>query len=120
MDKNKQFQEVFDTLYPLAIQKKIRFLEVFLFYCTIAARGIWSDDTRSDAEKLEALKWLNELSHRIWNLLFELQQGEDDDNTRRLYENLKFYGDQSLLLRSHLWPTILNSFERFKNKINNQ
>ena len=113
----KQFQEVFDELYALTIHKKMKFLEALLFYFTITSRGIWSDDKPSDAEKVEAFKWLNELSHRIWNLLFELQRGEDSDSITRLHENMKFYGEQSGLLRSHLLPTTLAAFEKFKARI---
>ena len=104
-------------LYALSIHKKIKFSEVLIFYFTITFRGIWSDNKPSDAEKAEAFKCLNELSHRIWNLLFELQQGEDANNIIRLYENMKFYGEQSHLLRSHMLPTTLAAYEKFKAKM---
>jgi hypothetical protein len=112
-----QFQEVFDELYELTIHKKMKFLEALLFYFTITSRGIWSDDKPTDADKVEAFKWLNELSHRIWNLLFELQRDEDSDSITRLFENMKFYGKQSGLLRSHLLPTTLAAFENFKARM---
>lgn len=116
-EAHKQFQEVFDELYALTIHKKMKFLEALMFYFTITSRGIWSDDKPSNADKVEAFKWLNELSHRIWNLLFELQRGEDSDSITRLYENMKFYGEQSGLLRSHLLPTILAAFGNFKARM---
>jgi hypothetical protein len=34
---------------------------------TIAGRAIWSDPSYSDPQKLEGLKWLNEIQHRVWN-----------------------------------------------------
>jgi hypothetical protein len=34
---------------------------------TIAARSIWSDDRYSESQKLEGLKWLNEIQHRVWH-----------------------------------------------------
>ncbi|WP_343691319.1 hypothetical protein [Chitinophaga sp.] len=113
-EARKQFQEVLDELYTLTTQKKVKFLEALIFYFTITARGIWSDDKSSDAEKVGAFKWLNELSHRIWNLRFELQRGEDNDSIVRLYENIQFYGEQSGLLSNHLLPAILAAFENFK------
>lgn len=113
-EASKQFQEVLDECYTLPTHRKIKFLETLMFYFTISARGIWSDDKSSDAEKIEAFKWLNELSHRIWNLLFEIQRGEDSDSIVRLYENIKFYGKQSGLLGSHLSPALFAAFETFK------
>jgi hypothetical protein len=35
------------------------------FQLTITVRGIWSDDTLSDADKVNQMKWVNELQHRI-------------------------------------------------------
>jgi len=111
-----RFQEVVNALHNLSIFDKIKFLEDLLFYFTLTGRGIWSDDKPSDPEKIEAFKWLNELSHRIWNIRAELQQGEDNDSITRLYENMRFYGEQSDLLRMHLLSTVLNAFEKFKMK----
>jgi hypothetical protein len=112
-DPHKQFQKVFDELYFLSITDKIFFLEKLLFYFTITGRGIWSDDKPADAEKVEAFKWLNELIHRVWNIRSALQRGEDSDSITRLYENMKFYGEQSEILRMHLLPTILGAFDNF-------
>lgn len=114
-DTQKCFQETFDRLIALSTQDKKLFLELLLFSFTISARGIWSDELPSDRDKVEALKWLNELNHRIWNIRFELEEGVDSDSISRLYENLKFYGEQSALLRQHVMPTLLSAFELFKN-----
>ena len=113
---HEQFQEVFNELYNLTLPDKIKFLDDLLFYFTIAGRGIWSDDKPTDAEKVEAFKWLNELLHRIWNIRSGLQNGEENDFVSRLYENMKFYGDQSILLRMHLLPTTLGAFNIFKER----
>jgi hypothetical protein len=112
-ETHEQFQEVFDKLYALLQADRIKFLEDLLFYFTIGGRGIWSDEQSTDAEKVEAFKWLNELIHRIWNIRFELQQNNENDFVKRLYENMKFYGEQSSLLRMHLVPTTLGAFKIF-------
>ena len=66
----------------------------------------------SDPEKITAFKWLNELTHRVWNIIFGLQQDENSDSVG-LYENMKFYAEQSLLLRSHLVLTTIIAFKNF-------
>lgn len=116
LEPRRQFQEVFDELRTLSRSDKIQFLEYLLFYFTIAGRGIWSDDQLSDSEKIEAFKWLNELTHRVWNIQFDLQREEDDDSIVRLYENMKFYSEQSKTLGSHLFPTTILAFESFEKK----
>jgi hypothetical protein len=36
------------------------------FELTIVGRAIWSDETLDAAAQLNALKWLNEIQHRVW------------------------------------------------------
>ena len=36
------------------------------FELTIAGRAIWSDESLDQATQLNALKWLNEIQHRVW------------------------------------------------------
>jgi hypothetical protein len=117
-ERHEQFQEIFNELYTLTIVDKIKFLDDLLFYFTIASRGIWSDEQPTDTEKVEAFKLLNELLHRIWKIRFGLQNGEGTDFVTILYENMKFYGDQSTLLRMHLVPTTLGAFNIFKERQN--
>lgn len=115
-ETNEQIQEVLNELYSLSLPDKIKFLDDLLFYFTIAGRGICSDERPTDLEKVEAFKWVNELLHRIWNIRSGLQNGEGEDFATRLYENMKFYGEQSTLLRSHLVPTTLGAFNMFKER----
>jgi hypothetical protein len=91
----------FANLYPLTI---------FIYQSIIQWKFYAS------AEKGDAFKWLNELAHRIWNIKFDLQRGEDNDSITRLYDNMKFYGEQSALLKMHLVPTTLGAFKNFKAK----
>ena len=105
-----RIQEIFNELYTLSISNKTLFLEHLLFYFTITSRAIWSDDKPTDGEKVEALKWLNELMHSVWNIRFELQRNEDNNSITRLYEHMKFYGEQSDLLRMHIVPTTFGAF----------
>ena len=34
---------------------------------TIGSRSIWSDDRYSETQKLDGLKWINEIQHRVWH-----------------------------------------------------
>ena len=44
-----------------------RICERLWFELTIAGRTIWSDPALNVETKLEALKWLNEIQHRVWH-----------------------------------------------------
>ncbi|MGF2411558.1 hypothetical protein [Ferruginibacter sp.] len=115
MEKSEiELQYVFDELHQFSITDKTKFLEVLLFYFTLAGRGIWSDSVQADTAKVNAFKWMNELLHRIWTIHFELHQGKDHDSIKRLFENMTLYGAQSDLLSMHLQPTILGALETFR------
>ncbi len=111
--KESHLQRIFAELSQLSIAEKTKFHEILLFTFTIAGRGIWSDDSQTDNEKVNAYKWLNELLHRIWNIHFDLQDAQADHSIDRLAGNIKFYGEQSDLLRAHLFPTILTASKNF-------
>lgn len=113
-ETQKDFEEIFEKLKTLSEKDKIQFIEELLFYFTLTVRGIWSDEKLSDLEKASAFKWLNELTHRIWNIRSNLKDGEDNQIISRLYENVKFYAEQSEVLRMHLGPTIFGAYSNFK------
>lgn len=43
---------------------RLLFYELFAHNLTVITRGIWSDEEISDAEKVDRMKWVNEISHR--------------------------------------------------------
>ncbi len=45
--------------------EKVYFYERLAHNLTISCRDIWSNTTLSDTEKVEQMKWLNEIQHRI-------------------------------------------------------
>lgn len=57
----------------LALEQQIQFYERFAHELTIAIRSIWSDATISDQEKVDQMKWINEIMHRIPNKLSQLR-----------------------------------------------
>ncbi|GEM_PF-2442001 len=113
-EKQLQIQQIFDDLFKATTQTRLNYIEALLFYFTITGRGIWSDEDFNDAEKLDAFKLLNELSHRVFNILHKLKIGNDDDTVMSLYNNLKFYSEQSELLRRHINPSVLLAYNNAK------
>jgi hypothetical protein len=85
------FSEAITWLSTKKTEDKILFNKLLLSDLTVMNRAIWDDDTTSDKTKIECLKWSNELSHRIWNLLFELDNDQDDQSETKLANHLIFY-----------------------------
>jgi hypothetical protein len=43
----------------------LRFYEVLAHNLTVSVRAIWSDETLTDSQKVEQMKWVNEIMHQI-------------------------------------------------------
>jgi len=102
-----------DWLSIKSIEHKILFIELLLSDLTVMNRGIRSDESTTDKSKLESLKWSNELSHRIWNMLFELRRNEDFESGKKFGKTLGYHAKQSKELAGHLAATINLTVVRF-------
>ena len=58
---------------------------------TISVRGIWSDEHLSDSEKLESLKWLNEIMHRVVRKPALLRINKDEMSESDSWEGIKHW-----------------------------
>jgi hypothetical protein len=65
-----QFAEATNRLTP---DQRLHFYEVLAHNITVAIRGIWSDPGISDAEKVERMKWVNEVMHRVTAKVYVLR-----------------------------------------------
>jgi hypothetical protein len=45
--------------------QRVSFYERLAHNITIAIRAIWSDETMTDTAKIQTMKWLNEIQHRV-------------------------------------------------------
>ena len=50
-------------------------LHCFSLNLTISIRAVWSDETISAAEKVDRIKWLNEIHHSVPSMAMELARG---------------------------------------------
>jgi hypothetical protein len=57
----------------LSDEQRLHFYEVLAHNLTVAIRGIWSDERVSDAEKVERMKWVNEILHRVTAKVYVLR-----------------------------------------------
>lgn len=46
-------------------EKRLKFYECLAHNLPVSVRAIWSDEGLTDGEKVESLKWLNEIMHRV-------------------------------------------------------
>ena len=57
----------------LSAEQRLHFYELFAHNLTVAIRSIWSDEKASDAQKLERIKRVNEIMHRVTSKVYALR-----------------------------------------------
>jgi hypothetical protein len=67
----------------LTAEQRLHFYEVLAHNLTVAIRGVWSDASIGDAEKIERIKWVNEVVHRatakVWVLRLRTHEWTEED-----------------------------------------
>jgi hypothetical protein len=54
-----------DQMANLSDEQQLHFYEVLAHNLTVAIRVVWSDESIGDAEKVDRMKWINEILHRV-------------------------------------------------------
>ena len=49
----------------LTEDQRLAFYEILAHDLTVVSRSVWSDDALADAAKVERMKWVNEILHRV-------------------------------------------------------
>jgi hypothetical protein len=65
---------------------------------TIAGRAIWSDENLDQATQLNALKWLNEMQHRVWHA----HSSNESHALECLLDQLMAHSDKAGALKPHV------------------
>ncbi len=64
-------------------ERRLHFYELLAHNLTVAIRGVWSDGSISDGEKVERMKWINEVLHRatakVWVLRLRTHEWTEED-----------------------------------------
>jgi hypothetical protein len=68
------------------------------FELTLAGRGIWIDSTLDAASQANALKWLNEIQHRVWGAY----TSHAPDALAHLLDRIVSHCEQAPPLASHV------------------
>lgn len=101
----------------LTLERKRKFYVLFAHDLTVSIRVIWSDENLADAEKVEGMKWINEIMHRlIFRIeeLYEISKVEDDLwKEEDFYKTINHWISQNHeIVADHVGWSIKSSYER--------
>lgn len=95
------FQEMMNALSD---EQKLHFYELFAHNMTVGIRGIWSETETGDSEKVELMKWANEVLHRItakvWVLRLKTHEWTESDFGKMLEEYKQMHPGISVAIDS--------------------
>ena len=88
----------------LSDEQRLHFYELFAHNMTIVIRGFWSDAEIDDSEKVELMKWANEVLHsiteKVWVLRLNTQEWTESDFAKMLEEYKQMHPDLSVAIDS--------------------
>lgn len=100
--------EYAEAVASLDDSRRRRFYETLAHNLTVCVRAIWSDEQLSDAQKVDQMKWLNEILHRVTGRLRAAERWPD----REFFEGvLRARTDECTPLRGHVGWAVKQSYD---------
>lgn len=78
------------------------FYEILAHNLTVCVRGIWSDEQLNDAQRVEQMKWMNEIMHRIVMKSSLLRIGRNNRTELETWEMIQSYIEKCPPLAPHI------------------
>ena len=95
----------------LSSEELIQFYEILSHNLTISVRAIWSDEALRDAEKVEQMKWLNEIMHRVVRKSAALRMNRNEMSEADTWEMMEGYISLCPSLASHIAAATISSYQ---------
>ena len=86
----------------LSTEKLIEFYESLAHGLTVSVRSIWSDEALTDAERVEQMKWLNEIMHRVVTKSAALRMNRNEMSESDTWRMMEGYICQCPALAPHI------------------
>jgi hypothetical protein len=102
--------------YPKAIgalpdDRRLLFYELLAHNLTVIVRGIWSDEGIADAEKVDRMKWVNEILHRVTSKIRVLRLGEHEWTEEDSWEDIRHWVRQNPAIEGYIHAAIKWSYD---------
>ncbi len=91
---------------------KIAYYVNFAHSLTVAVRSIWSDEALDVSDRLERLKWMNELMHRVINRAIDLRAQPHIWNEEAIWQFVLTTGAQCPAINGDADRAMLSAYER--------
>lgn len=86
----------------LSEEERLRFYEILAHNLTVSLRAVWSDEELSDAQKVECMKWLNEVMHGVVQKSAAIRLDWNNFSEEASWETIKHWVSQNPMLGRHV------------------
>ncbi len=93
-------------------ERQLTFCDHILGTISLSIRHIWSDQSSTAEDKIEAMKWLNEFTHRVQNIVVAFETSLANTIIQDLDENIKFYANENATVGAVLHGIIKLAYEK--------
>ncbi|WP_353572335.1 hypothetical protein [Candidatus Albibeggiatoa sp. nov. BB20] len=108
-------QNYADIINTLVQEEKISYYEFLAHSLTIACRSIWSDNELTEQQKIEGMKWLNEISHRIIAKIRIERTQAHEWKEEHIIGIMQHYVEQAPQIKNEVAWAIKESYKTLKN-----
>ena len=102
------YTEKVDELTP---EQRLRFYEQLAFSLTISMRATWSNIELSDAEKVDRMKCINEIMHRVTAKISVTRLNTREWTDSDIWEMIKGFIAQNHGIRGDVTFAVISSYE---------
>jgi hypothetical protein len=95
----------------LSEERRLLYYELLAHNLTVSIRGVWSDETISDAEKIDRIKLINEILHRITSKIQVLRLNEHEWTEEDIWTMINNYISDNEAIRSGIYFAIDRSYQ---------
>jgi hypothetical protein len=95
----------------LSEEQRLLYYELLAHNLTVSIRGVWLDETISDAEKLDRIKLINEILHRITSKIRILRLNEHEWTEEDTWVMIDEYISDNEGIRGEIYFAINQSYQ---------
>jgi hypothetical protein len=98
-------------LNELTQEKRLRFYEQLACNLTISIRAVWSNVELSDTEKVDRMRWINEIMHRVTAKISVTRLNTCEWTDADMWEMIKCFVAQNEGIKADVAFAVLSSYE---------
>jgi hypothetical protein len=110
-------KDTIDAVKKWHLHGQILFLENIASLITIAYRDIIEDTEIADTQKLDAIKWINEVQQTLFKIHHCLKENTEKDEIQAVYTNIQFYAEQNRTTKASLSWALKTAYERTREQL---